>query len=260
MDTIELKEEYNLKSLLDAKYPFLEKFRDKAPGTFQHCQNVADLCEAVALELDLDTDMAKVLGQYHDAGKITFPEAFYENQNDKNIHDDLDPLVSFHIISKHVSDTALILIQLEEFPNELIPPIVQHHGNTCLMSLFNKSGHKVDDAFRYKNTTPPESLEAIVLMICDSVEATLRSIEHSDDKPKIDGDYIEDIVYKTIDRFEVDGQIDELRIGHSKKIKRALITTLKAKYHSRSASDYEKKEDEKDQIQKFAESEKKYKE
>lgn len=240
MDTIELDlEKYNLKALLDAKYPFLEKFRENAAGTFQHCQNVADLCEAVALELGLNTDMARVLGQYHDAGKITFPEAFYENQNGKNVHDDLDPLISFHIISKHVSDTALILIQLDDFPPELIPPIVQHHGTTVLRSLFNKSGFKTDDAFRYKNTTPPESLEAIVLMICDSVEATIRSIEHTDGKIES----IEDIVYQTIDRFEKDGQIDELRIGHSKKIKRALITTLKAKYHSRSSADYEEEDE-----------------
>lgn len=242
MDTIEIDpKKYDLKSLLDAKYPFLEKFRDKAGGTFQHCQNVADLCEAVALELGLDTDVARVIGQYHDAGKITFPEAFYENQNGKNIHDEIDdPLISFHIISKHVADSALILIQLDEFPPELIPPIVQHHGNTVLRSLFNKSGYKTDDAFRYKNTTPPESLEAIVLMICDSVEATIRSIEHSGEKI----DSIDDIVYNTIDRFEQDGQIDELRIGHSKKIKRALINTLKAKYHSRSAEDYEEEEEE----------------
>jgi len=134
----------------------------------------------------------------------------------------------------------LILIQLDDFPTELIPPIVQHHGTTVLASLFNKSEHKTDAAFRYRNTTPPESLEAIVLMICDSVEATIRSIEHTDGKIE----NIEDIVYNTIDRFEKDGQIDELRIGHSKKIKRALITTLKAKYHSRSSSDYDKKEKE----------------
>jgi len=234
MDTIEIdSKKYDLKALLDAKYPFLEKFREKAAGTFQHCQNVADLCEAVALELGLDTDVARVIGQYHDAGKITFPEAFYENQNGKNIHDDInDPLISFHIISKHVADSALILIQLDEFPNELIPPIVQHHGTTVLKTLFLKSGYKTDDAFRYKNTTPPESLEAIVLMICDSVEATIRS-----NKDEIES--VEDIVYDTIERFERDGQIDELKIGHSKKIKRALITTLKAKYHSRSAEDYE---------------------
>jgi putative nucleotidyltransferase with HDIG domain len=241
MDTIEIdSKKYDLKQLLDAKYPFLEKFREKAAGTFQHCQNVADLCEAVALELGLDTDIAKVIGQYHDAGKITFPEAFYENQNGKNIHDDIDPLISFHIISKHVADSALILIQLEDFPPELIPPIIQHHGTTCLKPLFLKSGFKTDDAFRYKNTTPPESLEAIVLMICDSVEATIRSIEHSGNQIES----IEDIVYKTIDRFEKDGQIDELRIGHSKKIKRALITTLKAKYHSRNMADYEEEEKE----------------
>lgn len=239
MDTIEIEiENYDLKSLLDAKYPFMEKFREQAAGTFQHCQNVADLCEAVALELGLNTDVARVLGMYHDAGKITFPKAFYENQNGTNIHDDLDPLISFQIISKHVSDTALILIQLQDFPNELIPPITQHHGTTVLKSLFNKSNHKNDSEFRYKNTTPPNSLEAIVLMICDSVDATLRSIEH--EGGQLD---IEDIVYSTIDRYEMDGQIDELRIGHSKKIKRALINTLKAKYHSRSNEDYKEDDD-----------------
>lgn len=253
MDTIEIdSKKYDLKALLDAKYPFLEKFREKAAGTFQHCQNVADLCEAVALELGLDTDVARVIGQYHDAGKITFPEAFYENQNGKNVHDDIEPLISFHIISKHVADSALILIQLVDFPPELIPPIVQHHGTTCLKTLFKKSGFKTDDAFRYKNTTPPESLEAIVLMICDSVEATIRSIEHSPDAPKIGEkiDSIDEIVYNTIDRFEKDGQIDELRIGHSKKIKRALITTLKAKYHGRSMADYEEEEEEKEEEKK----------
>jgi len=240
MDTIDIDlEKYDLKALLDAKYPFLERFREKAAGTFQHSQNVADLCEAVALELGLNTDVAKVIGMYHDSGKITFPEAFYENQNGQdNIHDKLDPLISFHIISKHVADSALILTQLPEFPSELIDPIVQHHGTTVLKSLFLKSGFKTDDAFRYRNVTPPQSLEAIVLMICDSTEATLRSIEHADGKVNI-----EEIVYNTIDRFEQDGQIDELRIGHSKKIKRALITTLKARYHNRSMADYEEEED-----------------
>jgi len=245
MDTIEVDlEKYDLKKLLDAKHPFLEKFREKAAGTFQHCQNVADLCEAVALELGLNTDIARVLGQYHDAGKISFPKAFYENQNGKNIHDDLDPLVSFQIISKHVADSALILVQLNDFPTELIPPIVQHHGTTVLKTLYKKSGYKTDEEFRYKNTTPPESLEAIVLMICDSTEATIRSIEHNRDKGEKPDLSIEDIVYDTIDRFEKDGQIDELKIGHSKKIKHALITTLKAKYHSRSLADYEDEDNE----------------
>jgi putative nucleotidyltransferase with HDIG domain len=241
MDTIEIDvEKYDLKALLDAKYPFLERFRERAAGTFQHCQNVADLCEAVALELGLNTDVARILGMYHDAGKITFPKAFYENQNGTNIHDELDPLISFQIISKHVADTALILIQLQDFPKELIPPITQHHGTTVLKSLFKKSHHKNDSDFRYKNTSPPESLEAIMLMICDSVDATLRSIEHSGDKIDIDK-----IVYDTIERYELDGQIDELKIGHSKKIKHALITTLKAKYHSRSNEDYQDEEDDK---------------
>ena len=87
-------------------------------------------------------------------------------------------------------------------------------------------------------------------MICDSTEATLRSIEHASEKINI-----EDVVYDTIDRFEKDGQIDELKIGHSKKIKHALITTLKAKYHNRSMKDYEEDEEDKKTIKEKKEEE-----
>ena len=139
MDTIEFdQDKYDLKALVDAKHPFMEKMRDKAPGTYKHCQNVANLCEAVAIELDIDTNIMRVLGQYHDAGKITFPECFYENQNGSgNLHDELEPMVSFHLLSKHISDSALILSQMHDFPSELIEPIVQHHGNTVIKSLAN---------------------------------------------------------------------------------------------------------------------------
>lgn len=241
MDTIQFNiEKYDLKILLDAKYPFLEKMRDKTPGTFKHSQNVADLCEAVALELGIDPNLMRVLGMYHDAGKISFPEAFYENQNGSgNIHDNLDPMISFHLLTKHISDSALILVQIKDFPSELITPITQHHGNTVLKSLANKADGIDEEMFRYRNTSSPTTLEAAILMICDSVEATIRSKENTD---HIDSADIRIIIQSTIDRLELDNQLDEIKLGSLKKIKKALQRDLESKYHKRSSEDYEEKE------------------
>lgn len=236
-------EKYDLKKLLDAKYPFMERLRDKAPGTYKHCQNVSSLCEAVALELDIDPTLMRVLGMYHDAGKITFPECFYENQNGSgNMHDELDPMVSFHLLSKHIADSALILVQLNDFPKELISPITQHHGNTVLKSLANKADNIDEEMFRYRNTLPPTTLEAAILMICDSVEATIRSKEHGAD---LDVDDIRDIIRNTTERLEADDQLDEVRVGDLKKIKKALQRDLESKYHKRDSKAYDEDDEKK---------------
>lgn len=244
MESIQLEiDKHNLKDLLDSKHPFLEKLRDRAPGTFKHCQNVASLCEAVALELGIDPTIMQILGMYHDTGKITYPEYFYENQNGKNLHDDLDPMVSFHLLTKHISDGALILIQLKDFPNELIEPITQHHGTTILKSLANKADGIDEELFRYKNTSSPTTLEAAILMICDSVEATIRSKESTE---HIDAADIRAIIRNTLERLEEDDQLDEIKLGDLKRIKKALQRDLESKYHKRSSSDYDEEDKEKD--------------
>jgi cyclic-di-AMP phosphodiesterase PgpH len=179
----------------------------------------------------------RVLGIYHDVGKISFPEAFYENQNGSgNMHDNLDPMVSFHLLTKHVSDSALILVQLPDFPYELIKPITQHHGNTILKSLANKVPSVEEDMFRYRNTSSPTTLEAAILMICDSTEATIRSKEHDGN---IDVEDIRSIIRHNIDRLESDDQLDEIKLGDLKKIKKALQRDLESKYHKRISKDYE---------------------
>jgi cyclic-di-AMP phosphodiesterase PgpH len=244
MDLIEFDhEKYDLKILLDAKYPFLEKMRDKAPGTYKHSQNVSSLCEAVALELDIDANLMRVLGMYHDAGKISFPECFYENQNGSvNMHDKLDPMISFHLLANHISDGALILVQLKDFPSALITPITQHHGNTVMRSLANKAEGVSEDLFRYKNTSPPTTLEAAILMICDSVEATIRSKEITD---SIDIEDIRSIIRATTERLESDDQLDEVRVGDLKRIKKALQRDLESKYHKRDSKAYEEGDEKK---------------
>lgn len=229
-------EKYDLKKLLDPKYPFLEKMRDKVPGTYRHSQSVADLCEAVALELNIEPLLMRTLGMYHDVGKITQGDYFTENQNGSgNIHDTLEPMISFHLLTKHISDGALILVQLEDFPPGLIKPIIQHHGNTILKSLANKTEGVDEEIFRYRNTTPPTTLEAAILMICDSTEATIRSREN---KEHIDIEDIRSIIFANIERLESDDQLDEIRVGDLKRIKKALQRELESKYHKRL--DYDK--------------------
>lgn len=246
MESIEFDHEvYDLKFLVDPKHPFMEKLRDKAPGTYKHCQNVAGLCESVALELDIDPSVMRVLGMYHDAGKISFPECFYENQGGSgNMHDKLDPMTSFHLISKHVADGALILCQMTDFPSALIPPIAQHHGNTILKSLANAANGIEEDMFRYKNTVPPTSLESAVLMICDSVEATIRSKEYAA-HDALDVEDIRSIIRGTTERLEQDDQLDEIRVGDLKRIKKALQRDLESKYHKRDARAYEEGDEKK---------------
>ena len=100
------------KDLLDIKSTLLEKFREMAPGTFRHSQNVSLLCESIAVELNLNVDLLKVAGLYHDTGKMNCPEMFSENQqSEDNIHDKLEPAISYQILTRHVGDSVVKILQ-----------------------------------------------------------------------------------------------------------------------------------------------------
>lgn len=229
----------SLKKFLDPTYPLLEKFREVAPGSYKHCQNVANLCESIALELELDVDLLKIAAMYHDIGKIVAARYFSENQDDSNPHDGLDPIVSYQIISRHVGDSVLILLGAEDMPRDVLTIVSQHHGNTVLRPFFKKAKSAVEDHFRYKCKTP-ETTEAAILMIVDSVEATARSLFNIG-KLKTEKDR-KDLISSTIERFVDDDQLDHLQIGILKIIKRILAKELKSIYHKRVI--YEEEEDE----------------
>jgi hypothetical protein len=236
---------FDLKPFLDASHPLLETFRKVAPGTFAHSDNVADLCEAVAIELKLDTDIMSVIGKYHDIGKMNCPEAFSENQNGTNMHNDLDPLISYQIITRHIGDTAVILLNEPAFPRELIEMITQHHGDTILAFFYKKSKTDVNDLYRYK-CRKPQTIESAVLMICDSIEATARSLasngklESADDKKLV--------INNTINRLMDDDQLDDVKVGDLKKIRRVLYKELENKYHKRELYGDEDEEGDKDNL------------
>lgn len=225
------KKVFDLKPFLDASHPLLETFRKVAPGTFAHSDNVADLCEAVALDLGLDTDVMSVLGKYHDIGKMNCPDAFSENQNGGgNMHNDLEPMISYQLITRHIGDTAVVLINQPDFPRELIEMVTQHHGDTVLRFFANKAKSSVDDVFRYK-CKKPQTIEAAVLMICDSIEATARSLAVNG---KLDTtEERKSVVNNTINRLMDDDQLDDITVGELKKVRRVLYKELENRYHKR---------------------------
>lgn len=233
----EIKE--GLQLLLESTYPLLQRFRDACPGTYKHSQALASMSEGIALSLGLDTTKMKVAAQYHDVGKMCNPKYFTENQlEEENPHDKLTPFVSYNIITRHVSDSVMILLNDRNFPRDIIEMIGQHHGQSLLKYFFTKSGSNVEDSFRYK-TAKPTCVESAVLMICDHIEATSRSLIQSG---KFD---TTNVIETTISGLIDDGQLDDvvMRLGDLKKIKEALAKELEGTYQKRV--DYDRAKEEK---------------
>lgn len=226
-----------LKAVLDPTEPLLQKFRELCPGTYKHSFSLMSMVENVAIALDLDRIKMRVVAQYHDIGKMLNPKYFAENQlDDEDPHAKLTPLVSYQIITRHVSDSTMILVNDSRFPRDVIRIISQHHGQSILKYFFNKADTDVDDAFRYR-TPKPTCAESAILMICDCVEATSRSLVQS-------GKFnVLEVIERTLGDLQDDGQLDEvvMKLGNLRKVKETLIKELEGTYQKRPDYDEAKK-------------------
>jgi len=227
----------NITRFIDGSSPVMERFKEIAPGTYRHCINVGQLCESVAKELKFDSEILQVAGSLHDIGKCNNPNWFSENQEpDKNPHDDTEPKVSYQIISRHVSDSVLKLVQMG-VPTNIIHIISEHHGDTIVCAIYNKAksvnGDASDDHFRYKSCKP-STPESCILMLCDVTEATCRSL-YNNDKLSNSRTTIDSIVNKLMD----DEQLDVLTIGDVRVIKRVLYKEIDSFFHKRVDYDEE---------------------
>ena len=228
-------EQEELKGYLDSDYPLLDKFKSAAPGSFRHCQNVMNLAEAVASDLGLDVNIMKVAAMYHDIGKMFAPNYFTENQNgDGNPHDDLEPHISYHLITKHVADSVYILATETDLSREIINIVAEHHGDCVLKAIFNKAESKNADSFRYKCPKPSTEFSSI-LMIVDAVEATARSVSDKLTTPEAKAKVVRD----TVARLRDDLQLDEMKVGTLRQVEQRLVRELDGLYHTRLDYDEE---------------------
>ncbi len=222
---------------MDSKFHLLKEFREKAPGSHKHDQTLSGIVENVCAAIDRDPGRLQMAALYHDIGKMWAASLFTENQGKDNVHDGLPAWVSYELITKHVSDTIAILVT-NDFPDDVIRIVSQHHGTCVVQSIFEKAkaenlkvGHAINiDAFRYK-TGRPDSLESLILMFCDQVEATSRAIYASDS----DGVEPAVLVLNIYNKLHADGQFDNVQVllGELKKIQAALITDVSSNFQKR---------------------------
>jgi len=229
-------EEKDTKALspMDSSFPLLKEFREKAPGSHKHAQSLVGMVENVCAAIDMDSEMLKMAAMYHDVGKMWAPELFTENQAKDNIHDGLDPWVSYQLITRHVSDTVAILFA-NDFPKEVIRIASQHHGKCLMKSMFEKAKEQnkdvLEEMFRYR-TDRPDSIESLILMLCDQVEATSRSYYREQGRDDVDPAVFIINIYNTL---HTDGQFDDVQVllGRLKKIQSALISDVASNFQKR---------------------------
>ena len=199
----------SLVELSDFNHPLLKRLVMEAPGTYHHSLVVGNLSEAAAEAVGANPLLARVGSYFHDIGKLKKPLYFSENEAmDKSRHDSLQPSMSSLIIISHVKD-GIDLARQNKLNRRIIETMKQHHGTGCVYYFYRRAlelhehDEKPDESdFRYPGPKP-QTKEAAIVMLADSVEATSRSLE------KPNSTRIESMVKDIFEGKMRDGQLDE---------------------------------------------------
>jgi len=220
--------------LTNTNNKLLRELAFKAPGTFQHSLQVANLAEAAIFKIGGNSVLVRAGALYHDIGKVDNPQYFIENQNTAvSPHDKLPYEQSAQIIIQHVHK-GIEILRKNQIPEAIIDFIRTHHGNTRVdyfyQSFLKNSPEKFVDEniFRYPGPIP-FSKETGVLMLADSVEAASRSLKNPD------AQNINDLVERIINYKLEQNQLDDcdLTLKDIETIKLIFKTMLMSIYHVR---------------------------
>ncbi len=199
-----LVSDVSLLELSDTNSKLLKQLANKAPGTFHHSLQVANLAEAAASAIGANAMLVRVGALYHDIGKMNNPTYFTENQRSNvNPHDELTPKDSATTIINHVIE-GIELARKNKLPDRIIDFIRTHHGTSMVYYFYKKEegliGDAVDqDDFRYPGPVP-FSKETVILMMADSIEAASKSLK----EPTfvIINDFVDRIISKQMDELQ----------------------------------------------------------
>jgi putative nucleotidyltransferase with HDIG domain len=175
-----------LMELSNSNNPLLKRLMMEAPGTYNHSILVGNLAEAAADAIGANTMLVRVASYYHDVGKLKRPQFFIENQRPgDNPHDKLQPALSAMIITSHPVDGGRMLRQAR-MPQEVIDIVEQHHGDSRLNFFYRRALEQADYPelveeadFRYQGKKP-QTKEAGLVMLADSVQAAVQALNTSD--------------------------------------------------------------------------------
>ena len=218
----------------DTNSKLLKQLSEKAPGTFNHSLQVANLAEAAANEIGANSLLVRVGSLYHDIGKINAPTFYSENQNSPvSPHDDLTPEQSAEIIINHVNE-GIKIAKKNNIPDRVIDFIRTHHGTNTVYYFYQKAIEQYgkdnvnEKSFKYKGPTP-FSKETAILMMADSVEAASKSLR----TPTFEK--IQDFVNQIIDNHMFGKQFEysNITLYEIELVKKVLIKRLVNIYHLR---------------------------
>jgi putative nucleotidyltransferase with HDIG domain len=222
-----------LLELSDPATPILQAFRMRVPGTYAHSLMVGNLAHAAAEAIGANGLLVRVAAYYHDLGKMNRPEFFIENQgNAENVHDRLNPSLSALVLTSHVKEGLEMAAEVG-LPPRVCDVIRQHHGTSLMKYFYFRATGGARDAtleaqFRYAGPKP-QTKEAAILMLADSVEAASATL----DKPT--PQRIADFVARMIEDKRADGQLDEcdLTLRDLRTIQDVFARTLCGTLHMR---------------------------
>ncbi len=240
-----------LMELAHPAQPLLRKLIREAPGTYYHSVAVGNLAESAAEAIGADALLLRVAAYYHDIGKTIRPFFYTDNQSDReNVHNDLDPQTSAEIICEHVAE-GMKMARAAGLPRQIVEFIPAHHGTSVIrhfyqLALQQQDSVNVED-FCYPGPKP-RTREQGIMMLADSVEATVRSkaqngkiISSRDEHANGNGrgqnglQTLEELVSSIIEERVRSGQLDEcdLTIQDIARIRQTFIATLQGIYHPR---------------------------
>lgn len=235
-----------LLEISNPNHPLLKKLLIEAPGTYHHSLMVGNLAEVAAEDLGANPLLARAGAYFHDVGKLKRPDLFMENQLSDNPHDRMTPNLSALVITSHTKD-GLEIASKYKIPLVIKDIIKQHHGTTLVAYFYYKAikaegelAIKQED-YRYEGPKP-QSKEAAVVMLADSVEAAVRSMTDKTEEK------IEALIKKIIKDKLDDGQLDmcQLTLTDLDTIKKSFIRVLSGYFHAREQypeiKDYLKKD------------------
>ncbi|QNM85977.1 HDIG domain-containing protein [Polaribacter pectinis] len=229
-----LVSDVTLLELSNTNTKLLRELNEKAPGTFQHSMQVANLAEAAANEIGANSMLVRTGALYHDIGKMINPQYFIENQSTGvNPHNDLSPRDSSEIITDHVIK-GIELAKKHKLPDRIIDFIRTHHGTSTTYYFYAKEKEMNIDGevdikkFQYQGPIP-FSRETAILMMCDAAEAASKSLK----KPT--AQTIDNLIEKIVDKQKSDHQFlnSNITFREIETIKKVIKKKLMNIYHLR---------------------------
>jgi len=225
-----------LLELSNLNTPILGRLSVEAPGTYHHSLMVGALAEAAAEAIGANSLLVRVAAYYHDLGKLLKPDYFTENQAaGVNKHESLAPSMSRLVLASHVKDGLELAKQagLMETIRDMIP---QHHGTRVMTYFYQKAKESPvangqegrEEDFRYPGPKP-QSKEAAILMMADSVEAASRTLSNPSTAQ------IQGMIDRLIEEVLADNQLDEcdITIREIRLVKESFLKTLSGIHHRR---------------------------